>query len=1389
MVFSVVISRGSIASAVTIDVTSDEATVADLCRALGTDPVDLVIDGVSCGASALLSQTPLLNASSVEFVAAGDVSSAGAAVPPKRLGRAESRCPGDLSLVAVAGPDTGWSMSLRPGLNVLGRSPDVELMLDDPSLSGRHARFLVEYPAVSVADLGSTNAIRVSGLTVASSPVETDTVVWAGSNVFRVVCEPDDRAFLGSGDGRRGDGTLSFNRPPREAPAPQPDPVPVVAAPSEPAVSVSPFSVAAVVGPLLMAGVMVAVMSDPRFALFALLSPIGALVGWIENRFRRRKAERRWWAEREVRRDLVSAEVERWVLAERARRWEGSPGLSEWLRRADLPSSSLWERRHDHDDALVLSVGVGTVDVEASVDSARLDEDIGDLVSVSLVDVPIDVDLANGAVVGIVGDLAVGRSAARALVSSAAAVMGPSDLAIVVASSGDAASDWAWARWLPHVRDERDEIGVPWVVDGVRATDALDRRLDNPEPRPCRLLVVDGTNLISGRNSAARRLWGEEDWSGIVIAESEDRLPSACTVVVSIDSTGRATVRWPTDRRSIDGVVAALLPSRSAASHARRLARFDDPDTSDGSASLPERVCLADLVGALDEGTLARRWEGDGRLVVALGVDRDGALDIDLATDGPHVLIAGTTGSGKSELLRSMVASLAAHASPDDVNFILVDYKGGAAFDSSARLPHTVGLVTDLDDNLAERALLSLEAELRYRESRLRDAGVVDIVDLKRGTLPRLVVLVDEFATLASELPDFLDSLVGVAQRGRSLGVHLVLATQRPAGAVNDNIRANTNLRIALRVQDPADSVDVIGVSDAVGLPRTRPGRAVARIGADNPLILQTPQVTGPVVRRIPMKVELVGTPTAELDAETELEALVDAAISLADSRDLWPKRRPWLDPLPRRVDLADIEPLPIEDGQAWNVAMVDDPANQRQLSGGWNPDSGNLLVVGRPGSGPLSALAAIGRAAISVCAPSELHVVGFDLLGSGLGGLDQAPHTVGVARLGDDEMVRRIVSYCSGELARRMTNPGAVRPRLLVVIDSLASLVGNADSSIAALDRLDVLASVVRDGPPVGIHAVVAVDRAGAASAAWQAACSNTWVFEPSDDIDLQMLVDRDRRTTPSFEHGRAVRRDGLEIQIVGPRSIDWAGARDIGSDAEGSVPTRLATLPPVVELSDVGCAEVSRRPWSLPVGLLDEDLSTAVVQVHRGEHLLVAGSARSGVSSVLAALARSFDESTSVVVVIVAGERSPLSTLDLGSRGRCVESIDQAAEMIEAIGVDGVDIVVIVDDAHLVDDTPNSTMAGWLTGAERTDGPARIRPSLVIAGGRADRLRLLYVHWTADIRRSRIGILLRPDTDLDGDLFGVRLDRSFERRGPGHGVVVDHEGARIIQSITTSG
>ena len=250
---------------------------------------------------------------------------------------------------------------------------------------------------------------------------------------------------------------------------------------------------------------------------------------------------------------------------------------------------------------------------------------------------------------------------------------------------------------------------------------------------------------------------------------------------------------------------------------------------------------------------IAARWRGSGRSTFAVvGESYDGPFGIDLRKDGPHALIAGTTGSGKSELLQTIVASLAIANRPDEMTFVLVDYKGGSAFADCVRLPHTVGMVTDLDPHQVERALASLSAELTRREHMLAAAGAKDIEDYQPSWTGGRPGRCRGWSSSSTSSRPWCGTcrtsstgLVNIAQRGRSLGIHLILATQRPSGVVSADIRANTNLRIALRVTDAAESADVIDAPDAATISKSTPGRAYVRLGHGSLVPFQAGRVGG----------------------------------------------------------------------------------------------------------------------------------------------------------------------------------------------------------------------------------------------------------------------------------------------------------------------------------------------------------------------------------------------------------------------------------------------------------------------------------------------------------------------------------------------------------------
>ena len=397
------------------------------------------------------------------------------------------------------------------------------------------------------------------------------------------------------------------------------------------------------------------------------------------------------------------------------------------------------------------------------------------------------------------------RSSVRSIVLQLAANCGPADVRFMVVTHEPAR--WRWLELLPHATTTSGLVAVVAESELLETVAELDLA-----PHVHLVVITDAPELLAARTSPLRRVvTSDRSTALIVLVDADGGIPHVCSSL--LDLCGPMKARWHAEAALASLPVEARccgISERSATRLVNCLSGLVDPeDPLSGAGDIPRDVTMLSLLPSHEPAAIAASWVANGvdpspRTVIGVAVD--GIVDVDLVRDGPHALIAGTTGAGKSELLRSLVVGLAVASSPDHLTFVLIDYKGGSTFDACADLPHVVGVVTDLDDHLANRALRCLHAELRRREQLLRAVGAADLPAYRRlaphEVLPRLVVVIDEFAALVTEQPDFLHALVGIAQRGRSLGVHLILATQRPSGVISDDIRANTNLRLALRLHD-----------------------------------------------------------------------------------------------------------------------------------------------------------------------------------------------------------------------------------------------------------------------------------------------------------------------------------------------------------------------------------------------------------------------------------------------------------------------------------------------------------------------------------------------------------------------------------------------------------
>ncbi|NUR92993.1 MAG: cell division protein FtsK, partial [Nonomuraea sp.] len=756
------------------------------------------------------------------------------------------------------------------------------------------------------------------------------------------------------------EGGLAYNRPPR---LDGPVPTRVAEVPAQPARGEGHrlqllSSVVFAVGGVVLA----VVMSTPWFLLMALLTPLSMLAQWWSDKRYGRKQYRQAMREYRERRAAFDEHLERLRQADQAGRRAEFPDAAEVRQLATGPRQRLWERRLLDADTLHLRVGIADLPAKIELAAERGGDD-KDLPPVPVSHaVPVVVPVPRAGVVGVTGARQAARSMTRWLVAQAAAMHSPRDLMIVVLTADpEGAAHWDWARWLPHCLPREGEECVALVGNDPesvsRRVAELIQKIDARRERAAStafsdafttgfagavpynvLVVLDGARALRGLPGVPQllRLGPAAGVYAVCLDDDQRMLPEECRTVAVCDHDRPGIVRLRGADAEVAGdVIADQVSLEWCQRTARAMSPLRDIGPQDAESALPESARLLDLLGLPDPAPeqIVRGWSRGGRATrVPIGIGADGPYHVDLRLDGPHGLIAGTTGAGKSELLQSLIASLAVANRPDEMNFVLIDYKGGSAFKDCARLPHTVGMVSDLDGHLTERALESLAAELRRREHLLLTAGAKDIEDYndyrdsgrRLEPMPRLLLIIDEFAAMVAELPDFVAGMVDIARRGRSLGVHLILATQRPAGVVTPDIAANTNLRIALRVTAPEESSDVINAAGAASISRTTPGRCYVRSGAASLHLVQSARIGGRRPGQGPAKEQLrvdqvswagLGLPlpgAAEADDDgtlvTDLAVLVEAIAGAARGLGIQEQRRPWLPPLPDTLALDDLE-------------------------------------------------------------------------------------------------------------------------------------------------------------------------------------------------------------------------------------------------------------------------------------------------------------------------------------------------------------------------------------------------------------------------------------------------------------------------------------------------
>jgi len=1381
-----------------------QASVGDLAAALRVRGRELVIDGRPVPAGTGLDESGLVVGSTVRATRVHQPQ-----VPPPVV-----------VVRVVGGLSAGHSFNLGPGRALVGRDEYATVVVKDRSVSREHCQLDVTPTGqVTLTDLGSSNGTDVNGVRVtAPVAIGPDDIVSLGGGVLLRVLPAAAVGRVVAVDPlreARPGGVIPFSRAPRAVEQDRYDPIPLPVKPE--ARSGMTFSIAALVGPLVMAGALVAISQDLRYAAIAALTPLMMLANLVEDRTRGRRSVRRKVREFTAEVDRVRELLHARRATEVRRRRNGLPDPAEAVARTTGPGVRLWERRPGMPDFMELTAGHADLPWSPAVRADRGEpaEEVAEILRECSVlpDVPVPVRLTAGGVLGLTGDRRAGLAVARSLLCQAVTTSGPADLTVAVFTDYDRAGAWDWTKWLPHVLNRRGGEQPRLLAAGPEAADALARSLlasaaqmtDGRDPGgpertgPVVLVVVDGRALLEGRPCPLRELLtgrGGFPAAGIVLT---DRLPAACTMTMHVAADGSAQLHRLTTDEMVSGMVATGMSEPAARRAARALARFEDPELRTQGAGLPDRVTLLPLLGMPDTSSRAvlDRWRAGAASLRArgeIGVTERDVFAIDLDDDGPHGLIAGTTGSGKSELLRTLVASLAMGNDPQHLTFALIDYKGEAGLGPCAPLPHALGMVSSLenDPQLGARTLRCLEAELRYRERLLHSVGLSHIRDYQRlrdterpelEPLPRLVVVIDEFAEMVKKLPGSSETVDRIGRLGRALGVHMILATQRPAGVVNDSVKNNVKLRIALRVESASDSQDIIDNPIAATIGGRQWGRAYYRVSAQEALPVQTALSTGVSAGGVAEPVTVApflfqpvipgsvqpgtpgsfqpGTPGGQRVAAgpeglTDLEILVAAAQKAYTELGAPPLRPPWPDPLPEMVPAdqlgeaaqrglcSDTRGLP-------PLALADDPDHQTRYPVGWDPRAGNLLLYGAVGSGTTTALAWL---ALSLCrhhSPDDLHLYVLDIGAGELAPLQALPH-VG-AHIGSVERERqtRLIGLLRRELDRRKAAAGRrTWPTWVTLIDNVAALRADHDD-VAGMRLMDDLDRVYADGPVVDIHIVAAADRAGSVPSQWAAVTQQKLLLRLADSGEYSYF-ELHSSAVPRFVPGRAVTPGGQVLQIGWPGGDLAAATAAVAGRWPGARRSArpIGLLPTEFSLRDLrAAARTAEEPWLVPVGLSADDLEPIGLPLYEHEHALIAGPPRSGRSTTLCTIAASLKTSPVPPRLIgFAPRRSRLR--DCAELDRLVESYADLGAVVAA-EPDG--FVLLIDDADTFDDDMGSIAS--LVNAHR--------PGVhLFVAGRADTLRRSFGHWTQAVRASRSGILLVPDIDLDGDLLSVELPRT---------------------------
>ena len=879
------------------------------------------------------------------------------------------------------------------------------------------------------------------------------------------------------------------------------------------------------------------------------------------------------------------------------------------------------------------------------------------------------------------------------------------DVVIVILTDQESEERYQWMRWLPHCR--LSTINTITIISSENHRDQVlgnitsalkERKMNKDEQKknsiflPHYVFVIDNPKLILSHSIMEYLQSGEMDLGFSVVYTTQLRanVPENIKTILMLDGKDQATLLLKEGQycnlpieTGIDETIDYEAISRSLCPiiHNKGV-----------TTQIPEVLTFFEMydIKQPEDMPVRKMWSKSAchkSLAVPLGArakDDYVFLNLHEKAHGPHGLIAGTTGSGKSEAIQSLILSLAVNFHPHDVGFLLIDYKGGGMAKLFERLPHLLGTITNLDGSESMRALASIKSELARRQRVFNDNGVNNINDytkrFKSGAskepLPHLFIISDEFAELKKEQPEFMQELVSTARIGRSLGVHLILATQKPTGVVDDQIWSNSRFKLALKVQDESDSNEILKTPDAARITQT--GRAYLQIGNNEIYELfqtawsgapyRTQQAENDFDERIYLENsfgqgELLnegfeGTSEDGLNV-TQLDVMVDYINKIYTGMDEQPVEKPWLPPLEEMLVSphinADIDVAQNKEYQmSVPIGLVDLPEKQQQTEFHHSfSDDGNLAFFGASGYGKSICMMTVSLELATQNSPEQLHLYILDFGNSALIQLKGLPHTADYITYDDTEKLKKFISLITNEISARkrmfakanavsfaMYNQTAEKrlPAIIVEIDNYDVI------KEMTLPMDEFVVKMTRDGNGVGIYTILSASRANAVRYSTLNNFKTKVALYSFDVSDLMAAVGRSKYTLNEIRGRALVKLDEphvMQCYLPVAYKDDAAYATGISGIirkiAEKSTAKAAEGIPVLPETAYVDMLKLANDGRRAAIGLDADTVQTAYMDLSQPIHLII-GASQTGKTNVLKLLAAQLEKA----ILYVADSKS---------------------------------------------------------------------------------------------------------------------------------------------------